>query len=108
VALETKNFAVGECVVCWVAIDITGVPTTPTYFALVIPHDMTVAAAFGMLVRTMCTFTFSLHQFPGIFDYVLWKAHHTPPQGNIEVSGNSPIITRSHKMSIGILFAIPA
>jgi hypothetical protein len=60
-----------------------GVPASPPELAPVFPHKVFAAPGFRVLMGRAGTLTLAFHQFPGIFDYILWKGHIAPPHRKI-------------------------
>jgi hypothetical protein len=82
-AFEAKDFTVGKVIVGFIAVNRTRFPASPTDLAPAFPNHVFAAAALRVVVQCPIAFAFALNQFPGILDYVLWKGHVAPPQGNI-------------------------
>jgi hypothetical protein len=82
VAFEAKDFAVRKVVVGFIAVNGPGFPASPTNLSSAFPNHVLVAAAFRVMVHCPIAFALAFNQFPGILDYVLWKGHIAPPQGN--------------------------
>jgi hypothetical protein len=59
-----------------VAINGTGFPASPTYFAATFPHQVFIAPTFRMLMSSTGTLTFPFYQFPCILDYLFRKGHN--------------------------------
>jgi hypothetical protein len=43
------------------------------------PEQLLVASPLRMLVGRPAAFAFTLHQFPGVFDYIFRESHRAPP-----------------------------
>jgi hypothetical protein len=82
-AFETKDFAVRKVIVGFIAVNRPGFPASPTNLPSAFPNHVLVAAAVRVVVHCPIAFALAFNQFPGILDYVLWKGHIIPPQGNI-------------------------